>query len=179
MALQSRTERIRPWPAQCVQIWNGNVTHTTPTANVRENGCVRSAVRLLFAAVLWVLSGWRLLVQCAQIWYRRSHNYRSTSCPWGASRERRWRALPFFLLVTLARENDSSHFSLFSSLPLCNAIFRLHILRFQLSSRNWELYFSRLRAKEARSRRQFEMYEICYLRNNTFFSNTLEKICLK
>ena len=29
---------------------------------VRENGCARSAVRLLFAAVLWVLSGWRLLV---------------------------------------------------------------------------------------------------------------------
>ena len=41
--------------------------------------------------------------------------------------------------------------------------------RCRFSSRNWELYSSRLRAKEARSRRQFRIYEICYLRNNTFF----------
>ena len=35
------------------------------------------------------------------------------------------RCLSFFL-VALARENDSSHFSFFSSLPPCNAIFRFH-----------------------------------------------------
>ena len=31
------------------------------------------------------------------------------------------------------------------------------------------VYFCRNRAKEARSRRQFQIYEICYLRDNTFF----------
>ena len=46
-----------------------------------------------FVTIWWCQRG----NQCAQIWYRRSHNYRSTSCPWEASRERRWRALPFFL----------------------------------------------------------------------------------
>ena len=35
---------------------------------------------------------------------------------------------PCFFFVALARENDSSHFSLFSSLPLCNAIFRFQAL---------------------------------------------------
>ena len=35
------------------------------------------------------------------------------------------RCLSFFL-VALARENDSSHFSFFSTLPPCNAIFRFH-----------------------------------------------------
>ena len=42
---------------------------------VRENGCARSAVRLLFAAVLWVLSGWRLLVPTADIACARNHMY--------------------------------------------------------------------------------------------------------
>ena len=42
-----------------------------------------------------------LLQKCAQIWYRRSRNYRSTSCPWEASRERRRRALPLLVSSSL------------------------------------------------------------------------------
>ena len=38
------------------------------------------------------------------------------------------------------------------------------------------VYFCRNRAKEARSRRQFQICEICYLRDNTFFPDILEKI---
>ena len=43
-------------------------------------------------------------MQCAQIWCRCSHNYRSTSSPWEASRERRrgGARCPCFFLVTLA-----------------------------------------------------------------------------
>ena len=79
-------------------------------------------------------------------------------------------------LVVLACENDTSNLSLFCSLPPCNAIFRF--LRCLLWSRNWELYFSRLRAKEVGSRRQFRIYEICSWRKNTSFFNIFEKICL-
>ena len=61
----------------------------------------------------------------------------------------------------------SSHFSLFSSLPPCNAIFRFHAFGYRVGIKN--CVFLSKRAKEARSSRQFQIYEICYLRNNTFF----------
>ena len=87
----------------------------------------------------------------------------------------RW---PCSFLVAFARENDSSHFS---SLLRCNAcVFKcLQISGCRLSNRNWELCFSRLHAKEARSRRQFQIYEIFSLSNNISFYDILEKICLK
>ena len=74
--------------------------------------------------------------QCAQIWYQRSHNYRGTSCPWEASRESGGVRCPCFFLVTLARENDSSHFSLFSSLPSFNAIFRFQAVGYEVEIGN-------------------------------------------
>ena len=39
---------------------------------------------------------------------------------------------PSFFLVALARENDSSHVSLFFSLPACNAIFRFHAFGYRV-----------------------------------------------
>ena len=71
-----------------------------PTCFSRTGGVsvvvTASVSDLCSCAVEWLHST-VVHTQCAQIWYRRSHNYRSTSCPWEASRERRRRALPFFL----------------------------------------------------------------------------------
>ena len=39
---------------------------------------------------------------------------------------------PCFFLVPLAREKDSSHFNLFSSLPPCNAIYRFHAFGYRV-----------------------------------------------
>ena len=44
---------------------------------------------------------------------------------------------PCFFRVSLACENDSSHFSLFSALPPCNAIFRFHV--FDILKKIWNI----------------------------------------
>ena len=86
-----------------------------------------------------------ILNQCAQLRYRRSQDRRSTSCPCEASRERR------------------PHIASFSTLLRCNAcVFNSSpISRCRISSRHQELCFSQLRVKQARSRRQSHIYEIC------------------
>ena len=43
---------------------------------------------------------------------------------------------PSFLLVALARENDSSHVSLFSSLPPCNDVFRFLAFGYRVEIEN-------------------------------------------
>ena len=43
---------------------------------------------------------------------------------------------PCFFFVAVACENDSSHFSLFSSLPPCNAIFRFYAVGFRVGIEN-------------------------------------------
>ena len=99
----------------------------------------------------------------------------TSSLPVGVKRVRRedGARCPFSFLVDLACENDSSHFPLFSSLLRYNAcVFncsKFQISRCWLSSRNWEMCFSWLRTKEARSRRQFQINGICSYRNNTSF----------
>ena len=88
-----------------------------------------------------------------------------TPCPCEASNERRRGVLLWFptclqLLLILFASSLQCYF---------------WISCYLLESQNWELYFSRHRAKEAGSRRQFRIYEICSYRIKTSFLNIFLK----
>ena len=75
---------------QSDQIWAGMVKKNNIFMYFNANLYYRLQNRLL-------LSQYKHANQCAQIWYRRSHNYKNTSCSCEASWKRRQRALPLFL----------------------------------------------------------------------------------
>ena len=98
--------------------------------------------------------------QCAQIWYRRNRNYRSTSCSCEASRERRRRALPLFLPRRSYTRERLAHFFLFSSLSPCNAIFRFDDFGFRVEIENCISLDSVQKRREADENFKFTKYAI-------------------
>ena len=67
---------------------------------------------------------------------------------------------PSFFLVALTRENDSSHFSLFSSLPPCNAIFRFHAFGYRVKIENCISLDSMQKRREADDNFKFMKYVV-------------------
>ena len=83
---------------------------------------------------------------------------------------------PCFFLVALPRENDSSHFSFFSSLPPCNAIFRILAIGYRVEIENYIFLDSVQKRYEADDNFKFTKYVV---QETTLFLDILEKICLK
>ena len=84
---------------------------------------------------------------------------------------------PCFFLVALARENDSSHFSLFSSLLPCNVIFRFHAFGYRVGIQNW-VFLSKPCKRGAKQTTISNLRNMLFKKQH-FLSDILEKICLK
>ena len=67
---------------------------------------------------------------------------------------------PSFFLVAFARKNDSSLFSLFSSLPPCYAIFRFHAFGYRVEIENCTSLDSVQKKREADDNFKFMRYVI-------------------
>ena len=132
---------------------------------------------------LLTISNYFLYNQWSQIWNRRSVSHSQPACRCESGRERKRGTLPFFFprhscmrerlvpfpLILLASSLQCMRFQLFQVLD-----FRLSFIEAKLRN-----VFSRLRAKEARRRRQFQIYRICSYGNNTSFFDILINFSLE
>ena len=100
---------------------------------------------------------------------RKSRNDLPSEFLWRGSGAR----CPCFFLVALARENDSSHFFLFSSLPPCNAIFRFHAFGYRVGIEN--CVFLSIPCKRGAKQTTISNLRNVLFKKQHFFSDILKK----